>query len=202
MFLRVRPTQNEIDEFLGDCRQLSLSYETVGIANQSPNDFTVDEAQCRLGQGMEVFERAKIALTEWRQFDLGWVELHPRGASIQPGTIVAVLVHHLGIWSLNGCRVVYTVSEREPAAQFGFAYGTLTNHAERGEEIFEVSIDPVSQEVKYRIRAASKPRATLARIGYPFTRALQARFRHDSLKAMQRAADRKTSRNGPPRVLH
>jgi hypothetical protein len=72
---------------------------------------------------------------------------------------------------------------------FGYAYGTLTNHAESGEELFEVSIDPASGEVRYRIRAASKPRAPLARLGYPIVRTLQARFRRDSVLAMRRALD-------------
>ncbi len=186
MFLRVRPTQAEIDKFIEESRTLSLSYEPVGLARQPRKDFTIDEAKCALGQGRAVFERAKVALSEWRQFDLGWVELHPRGALVAAGTVVAVLVHHLGIWSLNGCRVVYQIENVDSETNFGFAYGTLTNHAERGEEIFEVTIDPLSQEVSYRICAASKPRAALARVGYPFTRALQARFRRDSLAAMQR----------------
>jgi uncharacterized protein (UPF0548 family) len=96
-----------------------------------------------------------------------------------------VLVHHLGLWSLNGCRIVYSVGDGE--SSFGFAYGTLTNHAEMGEEIFEISLNPESEQVIYRIRAVSKPRAILARIGYPYTRLCQARFRRDSIAAMKRA---------------
>ncbi|PYS27408.1 MAG: DUF1990 domain-containing protein, partial [Acidobacteria bacterium] len=60
-------------------------------------------------------------------------------------------------------------------------------HAEMGEEIFQISISPGSEEVSYRIRAASRPRAALARIGYPITRLLQSRFRRDSIAAMRRA---------------
>jgi hypothetical protein len=41
--------------------------------------------------------------------------------------------------------------------------------------------------VKYRIRAISKPQAALARLGQPIVRALQARFRRDSVAAMKRA---------------
>jgi uncharacterized protein (UPF0548 family) len=96
-----------------------------------------------------------------------------------------VLIHHAGLWSLNGCRVVYSVGDGEVST--GFAYGTLTNHAEMGEEIFQVSIAPDSEEVTYEICAASKPRAVLARIGYPYVRLCQSRFRRDSLAAMRRA---------------
>lgn len=187
MFFRRRPSAHEIEHFLSACRSLPLSYEPTGIARESPLAFTIDEARQGLGHGTAVFARAKEALSNWHHFDLGWVELFPRDAPIEAGTVVAVMVNHLGFWSLNGCRIVYLIGEPDSATKFGFAYGTLSNHAERGEEIFEVSIDPASQEVSYRIRAASKPRAILTRVGYPFTRALQARFRRDSLTAMQRA---------------
>src|ERR1041384_1039547 len=189
MFLRVRPSQSRIDDFLAQSRQLPLSYQPIGIAGVAPSGVRIDEVRCTLGQGPKIFTSAREALLRWRQFDLGWVELFPRGAPIETGTVVAVMINHLGFWSLHGCRIVYMVGDGDSATQFGFAYGTLTNHAERGEEIFEVSIDPASQEVSYRIRAASKPRAALARAGYPFTRALQARFRRDSLMAMQRAIE-------------
>ena len=77
----------------------------------------------------------------WKQFDIGWVETFPRHAPVAVGTVVAVLIRHLGFWSLNGCRVLYSVGSLADAARFGFAYGTLTNHAEAGEELFEVFLD-------------------------------------------------------------
>jgi uncharacterized protein (UPF0548 family) len=187
MFLAHRPSAREIEEFIKQSINLPLSYEQVGLAKQSPSDFKIDQASGVIGRGKTTFERAKLALREWRHFELGWVEIFPKNASIEPATTVAVLVHHFGFWSLNGCRVVYELGDRPDDTSFGFAYGTLTNHAEMGEEIFQVSISPESEEVSYRIRAASKPRATLARIGYPITRMLQARFRRDSIAAMQRA---------------
>ena len=111
----------------------------------------------------------------------------PRDAPVAVGTVVAVLIHHLGFWSLNGCRVLYSVGSLDDVARFGFAYGTLTNHAESGEELFEVFIDPHTDEVMYRIRATSWPQATLARVGQPIVRALQARFRRHSAAAMKGA---------------
>ena len=187
MFLTHRPSPREIEEFINQSRHLSLSYEQVGIAKQSPAGFSIDEASGVLGQGAQTFELAKLALTEWRHFDLGWVELFPRGASIEPGSVVAVLVHHLGFWSINGCRVVYGTGDMKAGANFGFAYGTLADHAEMGEESFEVLLEPASEEVIYRIRAVSRSRAALARIGYPLTRVFQERFRKDSIRALQRA---------------
>jgi uncharacterized protein (UPF0548 family) len=187
MFLPRRPCQHQIEEFIARSRDLPLSYNPVGIAKESPHGFKVDEASGVIGHGRQAFERAKLALVQWQHFDFGWVELFPRGAAIEPGSVVAVLVHHLGFWSLNGCRVVYTLGDRRTGLGFGFAYGTLSNHAELGEEIFEVSLVPDSEEVIYRIRAVSKARATLAKLGYPLTRMLQARFRRDSIAALRRA---------------
>lgn len=100
---------------------------------------------------------------------------------------MAVLIRHFGFWSLNGCRVLYTVGGLNDVARFGFAYGTLTNHAEAGEELFEVFMDPQTGDVKYRIRAISRPQAMLARVGQPIVRVLQARFRRHSAEAMKRA---------------
>ena len=187
MFLAHRPGARVIEEFIQDSQSLPLSYDQIGVAKQSPSDFRIDETSAKIGRGKFAFERAKLALHEWRHFELGWVEIFPKNASIEPATTVAVLVHHFGFWSLNGCRVVYELGDRPDDTSFGFAYGTLTNHAEMGEEIFQVSISPESEEVSYRIRAASRPRAALARIGYPITRLLQSRFRRDSIGAMQRA---------------
>jgi uncharacterized protein (UPF0548 family) len=71
-------------------------------------------------------------------------------------------------------------------AHFGFAYGTLTNHAESGEELFEIVIDPSTRDVVYRLRATSRARAALARVGRPIVRGLQARFCRESVAAMTR----------------
>jgi uncharacterized protein (UPF0548 family) len=188
VFLTHRPNDREIERFISASRNLPFSYDPVGIVKQPPRGFKVDTASGLIGRGPEVFARAKTALSQWQHFVLGWVELFPRDAPIEPGTTVAVLIHHLGLWSLNGCRIVYAIGADDNAGKnFGFAYGTLTNHAEMGEEIFEVSLDPASDEVTYRICAVSRPRAALARMGYPYVRFCQSRFRKDSLAAMRRA---------------
>jgi uncharacterized protein (UPF0548 family) len=186
MFLGHHPSPLEVDTFIAASRQLPLSYAPIGLAGQDEAGFQVDEQEVVIGLGKAAFDRAKVALTEWRHFELGWVEVFPTVAAVAPGTVVAVLVRHLGFWSMNGCRVVYEIAG-DGSREFGFAYGTLTNHAEIGEEIFKVSLSPGTGEVSYAIRAASRPRALLARLGYPVTRSLQARFRRDSAAAITRA---------------
>jgi uncharacterized protein (UPF0548 family) len=188
MFLARRPSDSKVTRFLADSGGRPLSYGPVGIAaSQRPLRGEVDELRAEIGRGLRDYERARDALRAWKQFQLGWVELFPAAAGLEPGVVVAVLVCHLGFWSLNGCRVVYGIEPDPGEKRFGIAYGTLTNHAEAGEEIFEVSHDVASDAVLYRIRAVSWPRAPLARLGRPFVRRLQERFRHDSLEAMRRA---------------
>lgn len=186
MFLRRRPSAREIERFLSESSELPLSYAPVGLSGVGAEGFNLDAQVTVVGHGEAAFARATQALIAWRHFDLGWVELFPKGAPIAPGTVVAVMVHHVGFWSLNGCRVV-SVSGVPGDHEFGFAYGTLPNHAESGEETFRVRFRPETGEVAYEIRAVSRPRAMLARLGHPLVRSLQEGFRRDSTTAMMRA---------------
>jgi len=195
MFLARRPTPHEIERFLHDSQALPLSYGPIGIVTANTVHRRLDEATVAVGRGAADFERARAALAAWKQFDIGWVETFPRDAPVTAGTVVAVLIRHCGFWSINGCRVLYGVGSPTDATRFGFAYGTLTNHAESGEELFEVFVDPQTQDVVYRIRAISWPQTALTRVGQPIVRALQARFRRDSVAAIAHA----TRAAGAPR---
>jgi uncharacterized protein (UPF0548 family) len=186
MFLARRPSLETINRFLRESQDLPLSYSSIGIVKADTVRQEFDEATVAIGHGKAAFERARAALIAWKHFDIGWVETFPRHTPVAVGTVVAVLIRHLGFWSLNGCRVLYHLDGSD-VARFGFAYGTLTNHAESGEELFEVFIDPHTDEVIYRVRAISWPQATLAWVGQPIVRALQARFRTHSAAAMERA---------------
>jgi uncharacterized protein (UPF0548 family) len=187
MFLTRRPSPATIDGFVRESQDLPLSYSPTGLIRTAIAGYDLDEASVEIGRGKADFERARTALLAWKHFDLGWVETFPGHAPVAAGTVVAVLIRHVGLWSLNGCRVLYTVGGLDDVTRFGFAYGTLTNHAESGEELFEVFIDPQTDSVMYRIRAMSRPRATLARIGRPIVRVLQERFRNQSAAAMKNA---------------
>ena len=118
-----------------------MSYGPIGILNDKTSRRDLDEQVVAIGRGRSDFERARAALIAWKQFDLGWVTTFPQDAPIGVETVVAVLIRHLGFWSLNGCRVLYHVGS-DDGTRFGYAYGTLTNHAEGGEELFECSSIP------------------------------------------------------------
>lgn len=100
---------------------------------------------------------------------------------------MAVLAHFSNCYWLNACRIVYVVEESEPLQRFGFAYGTLEEHAESGEERFMAEWNHETGEVWYDILAFSRPHHLLTRIGYPFARRLQKRFATGSKHAMMKA---------------
>ncbi len=63
------------------------------------------------------------------------MRVHPAGAEIREGTTVALALPVLWIFVLAACRIVTVVAEPD---RFGFAYGTLPDHVESGEERFLV----------------------------------------------------------------
>jgi uncharacterized protein (UPF0548 family) len=121
--------------------------------------------------------------------NMRWLRLDRTSAPIQVGTDVAVSVHHFGFYSLNACRIVYVVDEEDPLKRFGFAYGTLAEHAESGEERFTVEWNR-DDTIWYDILAFSRPQQMLARLGYPLSRLLQKKFAEDSKAAMLEAVRR------------
>jgi uncharacterized protein (UPF0548 family) len=183
-----RPSTEALREFLASQSQLGFTYSAVGAtATVPPSGYDVDHHRIKLGEGEEVFTRAQAALRRWEHFRLGWGEAWPPDSPIQAGAPVAVVARAFGLWWLNAARVVYVVDEPGPIRRFGFAYGTLPDHAESGEERFLIEWDRSSGEVWYDILAFSRPQHLLTRLGYPFVRRVQKRFAKASAAAMRRA---------------
>ena len=81
------------------------------------------------------------------------------------------------------CRVVTVIDEPD---RFGFAYGTLPVHAERGEESFTV-VRGRDGGITFEIVAVSRPRHPLARLCPPVARRLQRAATERYLDAMAKA---------------
>ncbi|PYV99537.1 MAG: DUF1990 domain-containing protein [Acidobacteria bacterium] len=156
-----------------------------------PRGYNVDRNRILLGRGENTWRAAVKAIRTWQMFNMPWIRLYSPSAPIQVGTGVAILVQHFGFYSLNAARIVYVVDENGTVARYGFAYGTLAEHAESGEERFTVEWNRSQDEVWYDILAFSRPQKMLARVGYPLSRMLQKRFTEGSKAAMLRAASAK-----------
>lgn len=191
MFTFSEPSDREIAKYISSQAKLPFCYADVGatkdnIDSKGPAGYTLDHNRVRLGSGAETFQRAVRALKQWRQFELGWVTLVPHGVKLEEGAVVAVKARAGGMWSLNACRVVYVIDEAgsDEMNRFGFAYGTLPDHIERGEERFLIEWQP-DDSVWYDILAFSQPRHPLVRAGFLYARMLQKRFARDSLQIMK-----------------
>lgn len=183
-----KPSPEDIRQFLTAQAKLDFSYSAIGAtATTPPADYVVDHTRIKLGEGEAAFTAAKASLENWQQFNLGWLEAWSPGTPIKPGEVVAVLARAIGLWWLNACRIVYLIDEAGPITKFGFAYGTLPDHAGSGEERFLIEWDHTDDSVWYDILAFSRPQHFLVRLGYPMVRRTQKQFGRESAAAMLRA---------------
>ncbi len=184
MFLLSEPSDQTVLEFIASQGDQKFTYAAVGATNATPPaDFKLDHNRIQLGSGVQTYKRAMEALKTLRQFDLGWVCIVPEGVPIEVGSTVAVKARAFGSWSLSAARVVYVIDDDR---RFGFAYGTLPDHVECGEERFTIEWNKHDDLVWYDILAFSKPRHPLVRLSFPLARMLQKRFARESLDRMVR----------------
>jgi uncharacterized protein (UPF0548 family) len=164
-----------------------ISLECERPSAQLPFGYVRDFSRTRLGSGESVFATAKRAFSRWIMFDLGWVRVANPDAAIAAGQIVAVEAQSLGLWTLSMSRIRGTI---DPPGRFGFIYATTARHVEQGEERFLLSLDETTGDVWYELEAVSRPRAALARVGFPITRRFQHRFARDSHRRMREEVSR------------
>jgi uncharacterized protein (UPF0548 family) len=182
MFMFREPSETDVARFIASQRDLPYTYAEVGATNATPPaGYNVDHNRIQLGSGEATFHRAVEALKKWRHFELGWVTIVPSGVVVEVGATVAVKARAFGTWSLNATRIVYTIEENR---RFGFAYGTLPDHVEKGEERFLVEW-LADDSVWYDIFAFSRPQHPLVRLSAPLARRLQAQFARASLNRMK-----------------
>jgi uncharacterized protein (UPF0548 family) len=191
VFLLNKPSDQKIRELIARHSDAAFSYSETGYTKNGPRPeitkYNWDSNRVKLGQGEATFRRAVEAVRTWKMFDFEWASLRWPNIPIQTGQIVAAVFTHFGFWSVNLCRIVYVIDEKGPIDRFGFAYGTLDEHAERGEERFSVEWNHQDDSVWYDILAFSQPRSLFARIGYPISRRMQRKFVRDSKQSMVNA---------------
>lgn len=183
MFMLREPSAAHVARFIASQRELPFTYAEVGATNATPPDgYNVDDNRIELGRGEATYRSAVEALKKWRHFELGWVAIVPSGVVVEVGATVAVKARAFGTWSLNASRVVYVIDE---SRRFGFAYGTLPDHVEKGEERFMVEWR-ADDSVWYSILAFSRPQHPFVRLSAPLARRLQHQFARDSLNRMKK----------------
>jgi uncharacterized protein (UPF0548 family) len=192
VFQLTQPTAAVIDNAVAAARNLPAATPALltllrgPIAPQPPRGFVHDVSCTEIGNGIDVFQRARQAFSNWDHFDLGWVRVANPATPIRSGSVVAVEVHAAGLWSLNLSRIDETV---DSPTLFGFIYATTRLHVEQGRERFLLGFNPHTEVVSYQIEAISRPRHALARLAYPFTRLMQHKFAGESHLRLRRAVN-------------
>ena len=182
MITLFKPTEVQSKAFWGQQQQLPFSYSHVGQTRmeQEFSGFDHDYHSVKIGFGDADWERACVAIRAWKMFPGTWAAIWPEDTPIQVGETVLMHAKVCGLWWANSCRIVYVV---DTPTQFGFAYGTLPGHVECGEERFLVE-KMADGTILYTVKAFSKPRFWIARLGYPIARFYQRKFIAHSQAAM------------------
>lgn len=177
------PSERTLDRLLTELKDAPPTYAEVGatLGGTLPAGYRHDRYSAVVGAGREGFDRARDGIRAWAPHRAAGFRIHPRSAGIEEGATVLGLLR-LGLLTVVfGWRVVYTIDEPN---RFGFAYGTLPGHPERGEELFTVVHD-TDGTVSYQLVAFSRP-VGWARLGAPVARVLQVDVTRRYLRGMQR----------------
>jgi uncharacterized protein (UPF0548 family) len=157
------------------------------LAGRRPEGFRHDRYQTDLGIGQATFQRAVAGLKAWEAHRLPGVRVFPDRQHIQPGATVAVTLGTPLFALLAPCRIIDIINEEH---RWGFAYGTLPGHPERGEEAFVVSISQ-DQTVRFEVVAFSRPAEVLVRLSGPIGRTIQKGGTKGYLRALRRSVAEK-----------
>jgi len=187
VFRLTRASEDEKEKLMAAAREAPLPSPHLltlasGPLGTPPRGFVHDLSRSHIGQGQHTFAVAREAFQRWEQFNLGWVRIADPVPKVASGELVAVEAYTAWLWSMSLNRIVEVV---DSPIRFGFMYTTTALHVEEGQERFVVEFDPKNESVHYLIEAISRPRHILARIGYPFSRAMQHRFARDSHARMR-----------------
>jgi uncharacterized protein (UPF0548 family) len=161
-----------------------LTYAEHGATDGSlPAGYRHDQWEADLGSFDEAtFDRLGAAICQWQVQHGAGLTIYP-AHPVRPDLTVALCVRLPGAYVTAAARVVYVTSE---PGRRGFAYGTLPQHPEQGEEAFHVVRH--ASRILFRVTAFSRPRHPLARIGAPVSRLIQQHTSQAYLRAMREVA--------------
>lgn len=171
MILIGRHSETVLRRQLERSRQDRVTYPEVGSTRSPalPAGYRHDSLSAQIGRGDIAWERAKQAIQLWKAHAKAGIRLTPADAPVQEGTTVLASITLGRATVVAPCRVVYVTDE---PTRFGFAYGTLPGHPERGEEAFHVDIDD-DGTVTAEIIAFSRPGDLAAKLAGPIAREIQ-----------------------------
>jgi uncharacterized protein (UPF0548 family) len=183
-----RPSEDRLAALVQRYGTAPFNYQPGLLDRADLRRWFVDRHDESVGHGTEQFERACEAIRDWAVFRQPWTQPASPPASIEVGSTVGYTARALGLWWSYCCRIVAVIDQTDAdgTRRFGFDYGTLRPHAERGEERFLVTLTP-DGDVRFSLFAISRPGQWFVWFGLPFARRSQARFRPGATAAVRAA---------------
>lgn len=173
------PTQ--LASLLATARSASPTYEEIGASRGDvlPSGYHHVRMEERIGDA-HAFERAVTGLRTWVAHEGAGLRIYPKEPLVPDATVIVVT--SIGPTQMAApCRIVAVF--KEPGV-FGFSYGTLPGHPERGEESFV--LERRGDATYFLVRAFSRPVDPLARLSGPLGRAVQRSVTRRYLTALRR----------------
>ena len=183
-----RTTPKALERVLRRVSALQPTYAPIGVTLEPT--LPMEQRRVVLGSGEDTFKRTRTALSGWATHQSLWLRLYPDAVPPAEGQSVLVLLTFAGLCLAFGCRIVRVVDEPR---RYGFAYGSLPGHPERGEELFLLEWH-ADGAVTFTLRAHSQPANWLYRLGRPFGELMRSLGTRQYLRAMRRAAVRINAR--------
>ena len=135
MIRLTRPTTAVLDQYVCDQERETVFSDDVCIPAPPPAGFVRNHHRGCLGCGADEFAAARAAVSQWKQFPGGWIDVHPSDRPAHLGQTVAVVARCLGLWSVNACRVTgLSDSDGDETARLAIIYATLSGHMLKGAD--------------------------------------------------------------------
>jgi uncharacterized protein (UPF0548 family) len=178
-----RPSADELARVLAAQADAEVTYAEVGATRTGdlPPGYQHDHYLCPLGSGDAVFDAARDGMRAWACHDGAGITRMPERPELRVGVTLVQALPIGPAWVPAACRIVWVEDEPD---RFGFAYGTLSEHPESGEEAFVVSRDP-NGRVRLDIVVFSRARHPLARIGWVVGRRIQVHVTNRFLDGLE-----------------
>ena len=159
-----RPGHATLEELLARAERSSLTYDHVGSTLPTvDSDRRIRTEHLQLGVGRADFDSAVAGLRAWACHRGLGATVHPADAPIELGSTLLVVLHVGPVSIVVPDRIVGVIDEPR---RFGFAYGTLEGHQERGEESYVVEhLD--DDRVVATIGLDARPATAAARLAAP-----------------------------------
>jgi uncharacterized protein (UPF0548 family) len=184
---RKAPSTDDLAKLVSGERESQLTYSEVGSTaspDSRPAGYRHDRWTADLGSFTpDRFAQAAAALAQWQVQRGAGLTIYP-GDPVRPGATFALVFRLAVVDVVATGRIVYVTTEPD---RFGFGYGTLPSHPERGEEAFHVVRQ--GSRLLLEIVAFSRPRHPIARLGAPVTRTVQMRVTRRYLTALVTPGD-------------